>query len=456
MSSNRKRFQLVPLAGTSMLEKMMSEAGQTVAHKGELGESDLFALRLGIDERLKTLDQKLIDDKFNPEVRRYLEKWIEEQVMEEAKNLSHISARMMKSALKEVAQRIANEVLGFGVIQPYLDDPEVTEIMVNGSGPRSIFLEKKGRLYETDLYYESDKDVQNVIERIVSPLGRRIDESSPMVDARLPDGSRVNAIIPPLALNGPSLTIRKFTKGLTVEELIRFGAFTEQDAELLEAMMKSRLNIVVSGGTGSGKTTVLNTLCRFIPHNERIITIEDSAELDIEQPHVVRLETKPANLEGKGAITMRDLVINALRMRPDRIIPGEVRGPETYDMLNALNTGHIGYTTVHSNGPKQTITRLETMTLMAVDMPARAIREMIVAGIHVIIHTSRIRDGSRKITHISEIQGIHKDGEIVLKDIMSYDHQKGRMVPTGVLPRFLDMMDLEGITPPAWLIKEAV
>jgi pilus assembly protein CpaF len=320
--------------------------------------------------------------------------------------------------------------------------------------PRQVFVERKGRLELTEVRFRDDAHVQHIIEKIVAPLGRRVDESSPMVDARLPDGSRVNAIIPPLALCGPTITIRKFSRDpLTVEDLIEFGTLTEEMAEFLAVCVRVRLNMVVSGGTGSGKTTLLNVLSSFIPADERIVTIEDAAELQLRQEHVVSLESRPPNIEGRGAILIRDLVRNALRMRPDRIIVGEVRGGEALDMLQAMNTGHDGsLTTGHANSPRDMLSRLETMVLMSgMDLPVRAIREQIASAIDVIVQQSRLTDGSRKVTRISEVQGMEGD-VIVLQDVFQYEQEgvedgrvMGRLVPTGIRPKFSERIEAAGI-----------
>ncbi|MDR7556519.1 MAG: CpaF family protein [Armatimonadota bacterium] len=354
---------------------------------------------------------------------------------------------------------IVNEALGYGPIEPLVQDPTVTEVMVNG--PNQVYIEQGGKLYLTDVRFRDDQHVLRIIDKIVSEVGRRIDESQPYVDARLPDGSRVNAIIPPLALNGPCLTIRKFAKDpFTDEDLIAFGTMTPEMRDLLRACVQAKLNTLISGGTGSGKTTLLNVLSAFIPDGERIITIEDAAELQLKQPHWVRLETRPPNIEGKGQVTQRDLVRNALRMRPDRIIVGEVRGAEALDMLQAMNTGHEGsLTTAHANSARDALARVETMVLMAgMDLPSRAIREQMASAFHVLIHTARFGDGSRKIVKIAEITGMEGD-VITMQDIVVF-HQSGfspdgrvlgRHVFTGIRPRFYDRFKPLGIDLPVSL-----
>ncbi len=353
---------------------------------------------------------------------------------------------------QKIVQEVIDEILGFGPISPLLKDDTISEIMVNG--PNQVYVERHGIVELSNITFHDDHHVQHIIEKIVAPIGRRIDESQPMVDARLPDGSRVNAIIPPLALKGPTLTIRKFSRDpYGVEDLITFGTLTREMAQLLEACVKARLNIVVSGGTGSGKTTTLNVLSSFIPEHDRIITIEDAAELQLHQSHVVTLETRPPNIEGKGAITIRDLVKNSLRMRPERIIVGEVRGGEALDMLQAMNTGHDGsLTTGHANTPRDMLSRLETMVLMAgMDLPIRAIREQISSAIDIIVQQSRLRDGSRKVTHITEVLGMEGD-TIVTQDIFKFEqtgvdsnvHVLGGFKATGIRPRFIDIIAASG------------
>lgn len=354
---------------------------------------------------------------------------------------------------KKVVDELVNDLTGYGPINPLLLDPDVSEVMVNG--PEQVYVERSGKLEVTGVQFRDNEHVMSVIERIVAPIGRRIDESSPMVDARLPDGSRVNVIIPPLALNGPTITIRKFSQDpFTMDDLIGFGTLSEEMASFLDACVKARLNIFVSGGTGSGKTTTLNVLSACIPSDERIVTIEDAAELKLWQEHVVSLESRPPNIEGKGAVTIRDLVRNSLRMRPERIVIGEVRGGEALDMLQAMNTGHDGsLATGHSNSPRDMLSRLETMVLMAgIDLPVKAIREQIAGAIDVIIQQSRLKDGSRKITHITEVQGMEGD-TIVLQDIFVFEQQGvdaggrivGKLMPTGVRPKFYERLEASGI-----------
>lgn len=373
-----------------------------------------------------------------------------EKVLEENPFAVPVSER------SKIVSDLKAEMLGLGPIEVLLKDPTVTEVMVNG--PKKIFVERMGRLQLTDIQFHDDSHVMNIIERILSPIGRHIDESVPLVDARLEDGSRVNIIIPPLSLVGPCITIRKFaTKALSVDNLITFGTLDRKMADFIKACIQARINILVSGGTGSGKTTTLNVLSSFIPENERIVTIEDAAELKLQQEHVVTLESRPANIEGNGEITIRDLVKNALRMRPDRIIVGEVRGGEALDMLQAMNTGHDGsLTTAHANNPRDALSRLETMVLMAgFEMPIRAIREQVSSAIELILQQSRLKDGSRKITYITEVQ--HMEGDVITtQDLFRFEQTgmdengklTGHFVSTGMQPGFMDKFQVNGVSLP--------
>jgi pilus assembly protein CpaF len=382
------------------------------------------------------------------EVRQRLKSLFDQII--EAENL--VLTRAEKERLFE---ELAADVIGFGPIEPLLSDPSVSEVMVNG--PKKIYFERKGRLLLSDVQFDDDEHVRRVIDRIVSPLGRHVDEASPIVDARLPDGSRVNVVIPPISLIGPTVTIRKFTKEkLRVDDLIRFGSITPEIADFLRACVNARLNVVISGGTGSGKTTLLNVLSNFIPDDERIVSIEDSAELQLAKEHWVRLETRPANIEGTGSVTARDCMKACLRMRPDRVIVGECRGGEALDMLQAMNTGHDGsLTTGHANTPRDMLSRLETMVLMAgMDPPVRAIREQISSAVDVIVQQSRMRDGSRKVTHITEVQGMEGD-KITLQDVFLFEQEAfengkviGSIKPTGVRPKFMPKIEESGISLP--------
>ncbi len=413
-------------------------------------------------ERLKDrVQSKLIDDM--PAA------IMAEQNIDKKRNMLHerilaVVAEESPKANVTLAQRdiealsatLLDDMIGFGPIQPLLEEEDISEVMVNG--PFQVYYEKKGKLILSDIKFKDNDHVMRIIERIVAPIGRRIDESVPYVDARLPDGSRVNAIIPPLALNGPTITIRKFKKeALTITDLVKFGTLTQDMADFIEACILARLNIVVSGGTGSGKTTTLNILSSFIPEDERIITCEDAAELQLRQPHVVRLETRPANIEGKGEVAMRELIKNTLRMRPERVIVGECRGPEALDMLQAMNTGHDGsLTTGHANTPRDMLSRLETMVLMSgMDLPVRAIREQISSAVQMIIQQSRLKDGSRKITYITEVQGMEGE-KVVTQDIFKFEQTgidekgkiQGRLKPTGIRPKFAAKFQEAGIKLP--------
>jgi pilus assembly protein CpaF len=365
---------------------------------------------------------------------------------------------MSSADRRQLLNEIASDVLGYGPIDPLLNDPEVTEVMVNG--PYDVYTERFGKIVKTDVRFVDEVHLRRIIDKIVGQVGRRVDESTPMVDARLPDGSRVNAVIHPLAIGGPFLTIRKFAVDpYTEADLVRFGTFNQRTADFLRACVRGRLNVLISGGTGSGKTTTLNVLSSYLPDDERIVTVEDAAELQLHQDHVLSLEARPANIEGKGQVTIRDLVRNTLRMRPDRIVVGECRGGEALDMLQAMNTGHDGsLTTVHSNSPRDTLSRIETMVLMAgFDLPVRAIREQIASAVDLIVHVARLKDGTRRVTHITEVEGM--EGEIItLQDLFLFDfgmgvdesnRYMGRLKATGIRPTFSDHLADQGIRLPA-------
>ncbi len=418
----------------------------------------IFYTPTGKEQELKNKLQKKIMDEYKDEEVEGLIHKIDSIAFEIIKKDGEHFGEIDRN---RVVQELINDLTGYGPINPLLNDIEVSEVMVNG--PDKVYVERNGKIQLTDVQFRDDEHVMQVIEKIVSPLGRRIDESSPMVDARLPDGSRVNAIIPPLALNGPTITIRKFSKDpLTIENLISFGTLTRDMAVFIDACVKAKLNIFISGGTGSGKTTTLNVLSSFIPEDERIITIEDAAELQLSQEHVVSLESRPPNIEGKGAVKIRDLVRNSLRMRPERIVIGEVRGGEALDMLQAMNTGHDGsLATGHANSPRDMITRLETMVLMAgMELPIKAIRQQISGAIDLIVQQARLKDGARKIISITEVQGLEGD-IVVLQDIFTFKQQGidkngkiiGSMVSTGIRPKFYERLESSGIHIPDSIFK---
>jgi pilus assembly protein CpaF len=388
-------------------------------------------------------DSRLTEDELEGKVRATLQEV-----------LAHEETPLTVTDRARLAQEIADDILGYGPLEPFLRDTEVTEVMVNG--PTTIYIERAGKIYPAEGRFNDDAHLRRTIDKIVARVGRRVDESSPMVDARLPDGSRVNAVVPPLAIDGPTLTIRKFSADpYEAEDLITFGTMTTTVAEFLAQCVQGRLNIMVSGGTGAGKTTTLNVLSSFIPMEERIITIEDAAELQLHQEHVVRLESRPPNIEGKGEVKIRDLVRNALRMRPDRIVVGEVRDAAALDMLQAMNTGHDGsICTAHSNSPRDTLSRVETMVLMAgADLPLKAIREQMSGALDLVVHQSRFRDGSRRITHLTEVVGMEGD-VVTLQDLFLFDYAAGygeggeplgHLRSTGLRPKFLDKLAAEGI-----------
>ncbi|MEO8356305.1 MAG: CpaF family protein [Chloroflexota bacterium] len=407
-----------------------------------------FDLKTRVQNKLLSELDPSMDVTRTDEVRRTIQDLFEQILAEE----NIVLSRPERARLFE---QIAAEILGFGPLQPLLEDDTITEIMVNG--PKNVYVERKGKLHRVPVTFENNDHVMRIIDRIVAPLGRRIDESSPYVDARLQDGSRVNAVIPPISLVGPTLTIRKFSKNpITVEQLIQFGSISAEAIQFLKACVEARLNILISGGTGSGKTTLLNVMSSFIPSDERILTIENAAELQLRQEHVVTLESRPPNIEGRGEITIRDLVINSLRMRPERIIVGECRGGETLDMLQAMNTGHDGsMTTAHANSPRDAISRVETMCLMAgMDLPVRAIREQVASAIDLICQQERMRDGTRKVTSITEVSGMEGD-VITMTDIFVFEQTGmengkiiGRLRPTGLRPKFMEKIETAGINLP--------
>jgi pilus assembly protein CpaF len=399
------------------------------------------------DRLVREIDPSRLTQNLSPEdARRAVEDAVLELLAKESANISRSDEMILM-------REIADEIVGFGPIEPLLQDETVTEVMVNS--PDRVFFEKEGVLFLSDRSFRDDDHIMRLIDKIVSPLGRRIDESSPMVDARLPDGSRVNAIIPPLAVHGPTITIRKFAKrAYTDQDLIRFGTMTPAMCDLLRACVWSRLNVLISGGTGTGKTTFLNVLSSYISNRERVVSIEDPAELQLKQENWVSLETRPANIEGRGQVVQRDLVRNALRMRPDRIIVGECRAGEAFDMLQAMNTGHDGsLTTVHANSPRDALSRIENMVLMAnLELPVRAIREQIASAINLVIQLTRLPDGTRRVTHVTEIVGMEQD-VITMHDIFTFEQRGidangrviGEVIPTGIRPLFADKLERNGM-----------
>lgn len=433
--------------GTS---RLMNLQARRVAAPGTSAQRDTYLdLKTRVQNRLLAeLDPSMDISKVN-EVRTTIQTLFEQVLAEE-------NIVLTRPERHRLFEQISAEILGFGPLQPLLEDETITEVMVNGA--KNIYIERDGKIHRMPMSFESDDHVMRIIDRIVAPMGRRIDESSPYVDARLPDGSRVNAVIPPISLVGPVITIRKFFKNpITIEQLVGFGSITQESLQFLKACVESRLNIVISGGTGSGKTTLLNILSQFIPNDERIVTVENAAELQLRQEHVVTLESRPPNIEGRGEVTIRQLVINALRMRPDRIIVGEIRDEAALDMLQAMNTGHDGsMTTAHSNSPRDTLARIETMALMAgMELPIRAIREQISSAIDLVVHQERLRDGSRKVVNITEVSGMEGD-VITMTDVFAFEQSGyengkviGRLRPTGLRPKFIDKIEAAGIHLPA-------
>src|SRR5258707_6273913 len=447
------RLSQLRVAGGPPIERRGTP--RRLRHAGPFGQ-----VKRSVHEALvETLGPRLYDAHLDP-------RDLEQQVTQTLQAVLQREETPMTTADRvRVAQEVADDILGHGPLEPYLRDPEVSEIMVNGYD--QIFVERDGLLYPVDAAFSDEAHLRRTIDKIVARVGRRVDEASPMVDARLPDGSRINAVVPPVALDGSLLTIRKFAvEPLTVGHLIQFGTMTPQVADLLRVCVEGRLNIVIGGGTCSGKTTTLNVLSAFLPPDERIVTIEDAAERQLRQEHVLRLESRPANLEKRGEITVRDLVRNAMRMRPDRVIVGEVRDQATLDMLQAMNTGHGGsITTIHSNSPRDTLSRMETMVMMAnVELTQRAIREQMASAIDLILHQARLKDGSRKITHITEVQGTESE-VVMLQDLFLFDfhagfdargRHRGRLHGTGLRPRFLDRLADRGIEVPQGIFSPGV
>jgi len=428
---------------TSRLASLQARRVSAPSTKPQAGT--YFDLKTRVQNKLLAELDPSMDITKTDEVRQNIQELFEQILNEE----NIVLSRPERARLFE---QIVAEILGLGPIQTLLEDASVTEIMVNGA--KNIYVERKGKIHRVPVTFENNEHVMRIIDRIVAPLGRRIDESSPYVDARLPDGSRVNAVIPPISLVGPTITIRKFARSpITVEQLIQYETVTQEAIQFLKVCVEARLNVVISGGTGSGKTTLLNVLSGFIPSDERILTIENAAELQLRQEHVITLESRPPNIEGRGEITIRQLVINALRMRPDRIIVGEIRDEAALDMLQAMNTGHDGsMTTLHSNSPRDSLSRLETMVLMAgMDLPARSIREQVTSAIDLIVHQERMRDGTRKIVNITEISGMEGD-VITTTDIFTFeqtgmDNGKiiGRIRPTGLRPKFMEKIEASNL-----------
>ncbi len=438
--------QVGQTSGGSTPPNLMTLQARRVVPPGVGSQKDTYTdLKTRVQNRLLSELDPSMDITRVSEVRNSIQEMFEQVLAEENIVLS-------RPERQRLFEQISAEILGYGPIQTLLEDDTITEVMVNGA--KNIYIERAGKIIRVPVAFESDEHVLRIIDRIVAPLGRRIDESSPYVDARLPDGSRVNAIIPPISLVGPVLTVRKFARNpITLEQLIEYGTITPEALQFLKACVESRLNLVISGGTGSGKTTLLNIMSQFIPADERIVTVENAAELQLRQEHVVTLESRPPNIEGRGEVTIRQLVINCLRMRPDRIIVGEIRDEAALDMLQAMNTGHDGsMTTAHSNSPRDTLARLETMVMMAgMELPVRAIREQVSSAIDLIVHEERMRDGTRKVVNITEVSGMEGD-VITMTDIFVFEQSGfeggkiiGRLRPTGLRPKFMDKIESSGI-----------
>jgi pilus assembly protein CpaF len=426
-----------------------SNGGQAIIDPASGISADVYLIRDRVQRKLLSEYEGDVTTSHYPQMRQMIEAYFNQVLAEE--NL--IYTRNVRARYLEW---VIADILGYGPIEPLLQDPTITEVMCNG--PHKIYIERNGLIEKTTIQFENDAHLMRIIDRIVSPLGRRVDESSPLVDARLPSGYRVNATIPPLSLVGPVLTVRKFaTTPFTAQDLIANGTMTSGLSAFIKACVEARINMIISGGTGSGKTTLLNVVSAFIPNNERIITIEDTAELQLKQEHVVRLEKRPPNVESKGEVTIRALVINSLRMRPDRIIVGEARGAEALDMLQAMNTGHDGsLTTIHSNSPRDTLRRVETMVLMAgMELPLKAIREQVASAIDLVIHMERLRDGTRKVVQVAEVQGMEGD-QVIMQDLFLFEQTgiqsgrvTGRLKATGLRPKFSDKFAVNGIELPA-------
>jgi pilus assembly protein CpaF len=449
-SGKPRKVPTTPRSDDEGESRLSSLKTRRMAPPGVKSQRDtLFDLKTRVQNRLLAELDPSMDVSRVGEVRQTIQELFEQILAEEKIVLT-------RPERHRLFEQISAEILGLGPLEELLHDDSITEVMVNGA--KNIYIERAGKIERVPVAFESDEHVMRIIDRIVAPLGRRIDEASPYVDARLPDGSRVNAVIPPISLVGPTLTIRKFSKiPITVEQLIDFGSITTEALQFLKACVESRLNIVVSGGTGSGKTTLLNILSSFIPSDERIITVENAAELQLRQEHVVTLESRPPNIEGRGEVTIRQLVINSLRMRPDRIIVGEIRDEAALDMLQAMNTGHDGsMTTAHSNSPRDTLMRMETMTLMAgMELPVRAIREQISSAIDLVVHQERMRDGTRRVVNITEVSGM-EGNVITTTDLFVFEQSGyeagmlvGQLRPTGLRPKFMERIEAAGIHLPA-------